>query len=320
MLPFFITPFPSKPQTRAVLKLLSNKPRLNRTATTKMTGVTKSENFNEATYLQDVQTNFTSRAPGYDKTGTMSMPFPDHLTMLKDLTQFYAPQYPLLDIACGTGLLCAALKSDGEGIHGIDLTEGMLSVARTNYKQGKFQQGRAEQLPYNNESFNSAYICSALPYFVDVEKALKEAWRVLVCDGFLAYQAVSKDSYVTGVVLREAVVDVCGDDADLVFKAPNAFTDGVEENTNLLENAGFRDVEISQKRFEKLMSVEECKSHWNSIVMKNAITKNIGRLDGETQEKIKEKYVKALLQRANQQGMINNVVHSWYVRGYKREV
>lgn len=317
MLLSFITPFPSLYHTKAVPNITPNRSRLNRTGITRMSGITKHENFNEAEYLQDVQKNFTYRAPRYDKTG---MTYPDHLTFLQDLTQLYPPQYPLLDIACGTGLLCNALKSQGEGIYGIDLTEGMLTIASSKYEQGKFTQGRAEELPYDNESFNSAYICSALPYFVDVEKALKEAWRVLAYDGFLAYQAVSKDSYVIGVVLREAVVNVCGDNADFVFKAPNAFTDGIKENTELLENAGFTEIEMSEKRFEKMISVEECKTQWDSIVMKNPLTKIVGQLDMKTQEKIKEKYVKALLQRADQQGMLNNLICSWYVCGYKRRM
>ena len=47
----------------------------------------------------------------------------------------------MLDIGCGTGVLCHVLQEHGIKVHGMDLSEGMIEVARRNYPEIPFEQG-----------------------------------------------------------------------------------------------------------------------------------------------------------------------------------
>lgn len=88
----------------------------------------------------------------------------------------------VLDVGCGTGVLAraAADRVGVEGqITGLDLNEGMLSVARRLRPQLDWRQGDATALPFTDASYDVVMSQFALMFFPDRITALKEMMRVL---------------------------------------------------------------------------------------------------------------------------------------------
>lgn len=97
----------------------------------------------------------------------------------------------ILDIATGTGDLAIqfALATPAEKIVGLDLSEGMLSVARkkvadkTISNKIDFVQGDSEALPFEDEFFDAITVSFGIRNFENLEKGLSEIYRVLKKDG-----------------------------------------------------------------------------------------------------------------------------------------
>lgn len=62
---------------------------------------------------------------------------------------------------------------------GVDISEGLLKIARTNSPDIKFYEMDMEQLDFPDDSFDLAYSSLAIHYVDDWTKSLKEARRVL---------------------------------------------------------------------------------------------------------------------------------------------
>src|SRR5680860_934476 len=76
----------------------------------------------------------------------------------------------LLDVACGTGIVArtaADLVAPDGTIVGVDLNEALLNVARRVRPGIDFRQGRADNLPFPDESFNTVLCQMALMFFPD---------------------------------------------------------------------------------------------------------------------------------------------------------
>lgn len=203
----------------------------------------------------------------------------------------------------------------------MDLTPAMLEQARKIAPLATFLTGRAERLPLPDRQFGCVYICAALVYFTDVPGVMGEAWRVLKEGGFIAYQAVTLDSYVMGIGLQNALVEVLGREEGLkVFCLPHAITDTKEANEKLLVEAGFDDVRIERVTVLSEMTVEEVQRGWEGMVGRNdrnALTMRIGMLPQETLQKVRAAYIGFMERRRNAGNVILESVSSWYVRGTK---
>lgn len=100
----------------------------------------------------------------------------------------YKPQH-LLDVATGTGDM--AFMADHilhpERVTGIDLSMGMLDVAKRRLADAKgkygatieFLKGDAENLPFGDNSFDAATVTFGVRNFGDLHKGLSEMSRVL---------------------------------------------------------------------------------------------------------------------------------------------
>src|SRR3990170_666601 len=97
----------------------------------------------------------------------------------------YLPQgSQILDLACGTGRIAEYLLSRGYEVSAADISQEMLTVARERLKPFgesiKFRQAEAENLPFEEKSFDSA-TCFRLMGHIPPEtrvKILKELKRV----------------------------------------------------------------------------------------------------------------------------------------------
>lgn len=101
------------------------------------------------------------------------------------------PGERVLDAACGTGVVTklAAERVGPDGaVAGLDPNPAMLAVARATTPADAsidWREGRAEQLPFPDESFDAVLCGMGLQFFADKEAGLREFHRVLVPGGRL---------------------------------------------------------------------------------------------------------------------------------------
>ena len=90
----------------------------------------------------------------------------------------------LLDIACGPGVVTAALAAGAACVIGVDATEAMLARARARCAKAslsnvEFKRGDAENLPFADASFDGVVTRAAVHHFADPQRAFNEMFRVL---------------------------------------------------------------------------------------------------------------------------------------------
>ncbi|NPA34662.1 MAG: ubiquinone/menaquinone biosynthesis methyltransferase [Chlorobi bacterium] len=143
-----------------------------------------------------VEKLFSQLAPVYEKvsvaiSGGMILHWYDLL--FKTLDRIYriksrdGKRIEHLDIATGTGLIPLWIWKHWRNkvsVTGIDLTEGMLKIARHRMPDWKFIVGDALNLPFDDNSFDVATVTFGLRNMEDPAKAISEAYRVLRSGGY----------------------------------------------------------------------------------------------------------------------------------------
>lgn len=136
----------------------------------------------------------------------------------------------VLDIACGSGVLTRkALEQVGDGgrIVGLDPAAGMLAAAQEIEPEIEWVQGAAEDLPFNDASFDCVVSQFGMMFFRDRAKAAAEMHRVLKPGGRLAvalWSAVAENPAYREIVavLDETVSTEAGDAVRLPFSLGEA--------------------------------------------------------------------------------------------------
>lgn len=92
------------------------------------------------------------------------------------------PGQRVLDVACGTGVLARAVArrvAPGGSVVGLDPNEDMLVVAQRKAPEIEWRQGRAEWLPFDDDSFDAVVCQFGMMFFEDGAAAIREMMRVL---------------------------------------------------------------------------------------------------------------------------------------------
>jgi ubiquinone/menaquinone biosynthesis C-methylase UbiE len=85
----------------------------------------------------------------------------------------------VLDIGCGTGRHLEMFLEMGLDVTGLDPSPHMLGIAGKKLgHRAELHQGVAEDLPFEDNSFDIATLVTSLEFVDDVDKALEEACRV----------------------------------------------------------------------------------------------------------------------------------------------
>lgn len=105
----------------------------------------------------------------------------------------------ILDVATGTAdFAIAASKLNNVEIIGIDISEKMLEIGEQKIKKNglknkiKLQLADSENLPFENNYFNSITAGFGVRNFENLKKGLSEMWRVLKYDGIVVILEPSK--------------------------------------------------------------------------------------------------------------------------------
>jgi len=117
----------------------------------------------------------------------------------------------LLDIGCGTGMSLAPFLDQGINLTGIDPSPYMLDKAATRLgSRVDLHRGSAEDLPFDDNAFDTALFFTSLEFTERPAKAIEEACRV------------AKDRVIIGVLNRHAPLNMARRVKSFFF--PNIYT------------------------------------------------------------------------------------------------
>ena len=154
----------------------------------------------------------------------------------------------VLDVGCGTGVLArdAAMRLGPTGfVAGLDPSPGMLAVAKKLTPTVEWRQGRAESLPFPNQSFDAAVSQFGLMFFSERQLAIREMLRVLKPQGRLAVAVWDSIDRIPAYAVEVALLErVAGERAANALRAPFVLGDR-QELATLFEKAGTASVEIT---------------------------------------------------------------------------
>lgn len=91
----------------------------------------------------------------------------------------------MLDVGCGEGRFCRLLAARGLRTTGIDPAASLVGQARRLHPEGDYRVAGAEQLPFEDESFDLVLAYLSLIDIPDVKAAIGEMTRVLRPGGHL---------------------------------------------------------------------------------------------------------------------------------------
>jgi SAM-dependent methyltransferase len=160
-----------------------------------------------------------------------------------------------LDVATGPGVAAAAARARGAAVTGVDVSPGMVALARKVHPGIVFQEADIVALPFPDGTFDAVVGNFALGHFPEPEAALAECVRVLVPGGALAFSWWGQPAQqrVQGL-FRETIAelglpphpDVPQGHDTLRFSNPEAFA-------GLLHGAGLSGVAVTEHRTVQAM-------------------------------------------------------------------
>ena len=199
------------------------------------------------------------------------------------------PGRRLLDVGTGPGIAAAAAQARGAQANGVDVSSGMIELARKRYPGIDFQVGEVTALPFPGATFDTVICNFALGHFPEPDAALAECVRVLTPGGILAFswwdQAARQR--VQGL-FREAIAELAlppppdvpqGHDT-LRYSNPEAFAD-------LLRKGGLGDVAVTPHHMIHLMA--DAETLWQAGMGGMAVTAGaIAAQDAAVQALVRE--------------------------------
>lgn len=172
----------------------------------------------------------------------------------------------ILDIATGTADIALELsKIKNSKIIGLDISEKMLEVGRKKIELKKLKEritlisGDAENLKFNDNSFDLVTIGFGVRNFQNLEKGLKESFRVLNSDGSLIIleTSVPENKFIkffylmfsrTFIPLIGSLFSKDNKAYNYLQKSAENFPSG-KSFAEILEKCGFKNVEILPQMF-----------------------------------------------------------------------
>lgn len=253
-------------------------------------------------YKQRVIADFNSRT-NYDNELRYRLANP-----LVKLAQLQSGQ-EILDVATGTGIvaIAAAQIVGNEGkVIGVDISRGMLNQAKQKIAAACLQnieliEADADYLDFDNQSFDVIFCSSAIPWFSDIPGVLRSWYRFLKKGGLVAFSAFSETAFTTSVVYR-AIAERNG----IPMLNVNEILGTPEKCCQLLQAAGFVDIEVVTEQCGDYISLSDMETWWN-INLNNAMGNPLLQLPPEKVEQCKAEYIAELKTLATEQGIWNDI-------------
>ena len=122
--------------------------------------------------------------------------FVKHLKQRSYTLMQIQPGQKVLDVGCGAGALSLLWADAGHRVHGLDVNEPLLSLARERAeREGKsieFKLGSATQLPWSDRSMDVCMVPELLEHVAEWQTCLREFVRILRPGGVLLLTTSNK--------------------------------------------------------------------------------------------------------------------------------
>jgi ubiquinone/menaquinone biosynthesis C-methylase UbiE len=159
------------------------------------------------------------------------------------------PGQSVLDVACGTGVLACVVAERVEPrgwVVGLDPNEDMLQVAHRKSNAIEWRTGRAESIPFPEETFDAVVSQFGIMFFEDAVGALREMMRVLRPGGRLAVAVCDALENSPGYAAFEDLLRrLFGDRVAGAFRAPFVLGDA-QKLHSLCSDAGIFDARVTR--------------------------------------------------------------------------
>ena len=152
----------------------------------------------------------------------------------------------LLDVATGPGSVAANARRLGAACIGVDLSPGMIALARSSHPDIDFRVAEVEHLPFAEGSFDAIVCNFGLGHFPWPEAAVAECRRTLKVGGRVAFSWWDQpDKQRIQGLFREAIAEVgIAPPPDVPAGHSNLRFSDTAEFRKLLVGAGLDDVRV----------------------------------------------------------------------------
>ena len=115
------------------------------------------------------------------------------------------PGTRVLDVGCGSGLTLVLAAQRGATPSGLDISPGLLGIARERLPAADLREGDMESLPHRDAAFDAVVGVNAFQFAGDPRRALREAARVTSGDGRVVASLFAAPERSQGTVVHEAM-------------------------------------------------------------------------------------------------------------------
>lgn len=154
----------------------------------------------------------------------------------------------VLDVACGPGYVSAAVRQVGAIPTGIDFSANMIAIAKGMFPEVLFVQGDAQNLPFDDTSFDRVLMNFGLLHVSHPEQSCAEACRVLKRGGKFGFTVWAGPEQNPGAkIINEAVEAYANLNVGLPEGPPKYLCGEREKCRQLLKDVGFDGISMSHQ-------------------------------------------------------------------------
>lgn len=266
-------------------------------------------------YKQQIADYFNGRT-NYDQEGDFHPIVAHHLIQCADIQ----PGQHILDIATGTGLVAieaAQIVGNNGSVVGVDLSEGMLrrahaKIAAAGLTNIELKQADIETSEFPDNSFDRILCCCGIPYIPNIPTNLRRWQGFLKPGGIIAITGVAETAYVFRHILTKIATN-----HEIQLPNWNEATGTPEKSRQLLETAGFEQIQVTEEQLGGYLSLEYAQKLWD-IIIKNPLTSFhfVQPLNSEELQATKAQYLAELETLVTDQGIWNDTT-LFYIVGRK---
>ncbi|PSB28875.1 class I SAM-dependent methyltransferase [Chlorogloea sp. CCALA 695] len=218
-------------------------------------------------------------------------------------------QETILDVATGTGHSAIAISpivgTNGRVI-GIDLSPDMLEVAQQNITKAildniQLQLGDAENLSFEDESFDKVICASGIFFLPDMQAGLQEWLRVTKPGGVVAFSSFGETAFNP---MREMYANRIQNNYGVILPPSRGFQrlNTIQKCQDLMQQAGFRP-EAVEIRTEQLGYYLQNVDDWWDIVWNTGFRHSVSQIAPEKLAQFKTEHLAEVRELATDKGI-----------------
>ena len=173
----------------------------------------------------------------------------------------------MLDVATGPGYVAERAQARGALPVGIDIAEGMLEAARQRHPDLRFVRADAEQLPFDDGSFEAVVGGFVVNHLPNPERAVAEAARVICPGGRVAFSVWDRPERMRVIGVVSDAIEAAGVEREAPIPSgapdPYRFADDSEFQA-LLRDAGL--AEVTVETIDLTHRVSDAEELWRGLL------------------------------------------------------